>query len=196
MYYSTRDEMVTETIRSLDLKMGIEVGVRDGNFSRHILKTTPIKFLYGLDIEIRPTAKRLEAEFPGRYKLYKGRSPEFASNFPDEIMDFIHIDAGHGYEDVKKDLQGWWPKLKSGGIFSGDDYDDVDNPAEGRYGVIQAVNEFMEQHSLEFYVTGVKTTDLAAKIAWAKLNGEQGSKYLRNMPHKPFVNPAWYCVKP
>jgi cephalosporin hydroxylase len=59
--------------------------------------------------------------------------------YPDNSLDFVFIDASHDYENVKKDLEAWYPKVKSGGIFAGHDYVDVWK------GVIQAVDEFLEK---------------------------------------------------
>jgi predicted O-methyltransferase YrrM len=56
--------------------------------------------------------------------------------FPNSSIDFCYIDAGHDYVSVKEDLHAWYPKVRSGGVISGDDYG-VDWP-----GVDQAVNEF------------------------------------------------------
>lgn len=36
--------------------------------------------------------------------------------------DVIHIDAGHDYASVMGDLVAWWPVLKPGGLYIGDDY--------------------------------------------------------------------------
>ncbi|RVT94944.1 class I SAM-dependent methyltransferase [Sphingomonas crocodyli] len=36
--------------------------------------------------------------------------------------DVIHIDAGHDYASVMADLSAWWPVLKPGGLYIGDDY--------------------------------------------------------------------------
>lgn len=48
---------------------------------------------------------------------------ELASEqFKDESLDAIYIDGSHKYEDVKKDLILWIPKVKKGGIISGHDY--------------------------------------------------------------------------
>ena len=48
---------------------------------------------------------------------------EQASGFyKDNSLDFIFIDADHRYEAVTKDLQNWFPKLKTDGIIAGHDW--------------------------------------------------------------------------
>ncbi len=42
-------------------------------------------------------------------------SVEAGNNF-NKMIDFIFIDGDHSYEGVKKDVDIWFPKLKSGGI--------------------------------------------------------------------------------
>ena len=37
-------------------------------------------------------------------------------------VDMIHLDGGHDYELVMMDLNAWWPLLRPGAIFVGDDY--------------------------------------------------------------------------
>jgi tetratricopeptide (TPR) repeat protein len=37
-------------------------------------------------------------------------------------LDIIHLDAGHDYVSVSRDLSVWWPLLRVGGILIGDDY--------------------------------------------------------------------------
>jgi len=44
-----------------------------------------------------------------------------ADQFKDNSCYFVFIDAGHSYESVLKDLNAWYPKVKSGGIFAGHD---------------------------------------------------------------------------
>jgi hypothetical protein len=36
--------------------------------------------------------------------------------------DIIHVDAGHDYDSVTKDLSMWWPMLNAGGTLIADDY--------------------------------------------------------------------------
>jgi len=47
---------------------------------------------------------------------------EGASNYENESIDFVFIDAGHDYESVKKDLISWLPKVKKSGVIAGHDY--------------------------------------------------------------------------
>ena len=45
-----------------------------------------------------------------------------ATGFVDESVDFIYVDALHDRVGVLRDLESWWPKLRSGGIMAGHDY--------------------------------------------------------------------------
>ena len=62
-------------------------------------------------------------------------STEGAKLYEKESLDFIFIDAAHDYENVKKDINAWYPKLKKNGIIAGHDYD-------SHPGTKQAVDEF------------------------------------------------------
>jgi hypothetical protein len=59
-----------------------------------------------------------------------------ATHFADESVDFCYVDAGHSYEAVTNDLTAWWPKMRAGSMFAGDDY------TKGYPGVQQAVWDF------------------------------------------------------
>jgi len=61
-------------------------------------------------------------------------SLEAAMQFEDNSIDFVFLDASHEYEDIKADIEAWYPKVKPGGLFAGHDY--------GWPGVQRAVNEF------------------------------------------------------
>ncbi len=47
---------------------------------------------------------------------------EAAAEFGDHTVDFCYVDAGHDYDSVSRDLESWWPRIRSGCWFAGDDY--------------------------------------------------------------------------
>jgi len=49
-------------------------------------------------------------------------SADAAKLFADGSVDFCFIDADHSYNGFKRDLEGWFPKIKSGGWIGGHDY--------------------------------------------------------------------------
>jgi hypothetical protein len=57
--------------------------------------------------------------------ILKGDSVEMAKQIPDGELDLCFIDAGHTYEECKKDIKAYLPKVKKGGIMAGDDMDGV-----------------------------------------------------------------------
>ena len=54
-------------------------------------------------------------------KIYDMSSLEAASNIEDKSLDICFIDADHRYEEVKKDILAYFPKIKPGGILCGHD---------------------------------------------------------------------------
>ncbi len=66
---------------------------------------------------------------------------EAASNYKDESLDFVFIDASHDYESVKKDIIAWLPKVKKGGILAGHDYTSF-------VGVMRAVGELIGKENI------------------------------------------------
>ena len=71
-----------------------------------------------------------------------------ADNFDDESVDFCYVDAGHSYEAVTNDLTAWWPKLRPGSRFAGDDY------TKGYPGVQQAVWDFFRAKKIKVSRSG------------------------------------------
>ncbi len=68
---------------------------------------------------------------------------EAATEFADESVDFCYVDAGHSYEAVTNDLTAWWPKMRPGSMFGGDDY------TKGYPGVQQAVWDFFGSQNVK-----------------------------------------------
>lgn len=67
-----------------------------------------------------------------------------AAKYWTEPIDFLYVDADHGYHGVMADLEAWVPHVKSGGLIVGDDYGNTIYPD-----VKEAWDEFELMHSLD-----------------------------------------------
>lgn len=68
--------------------------------------------------------------------LIRKKSDDAVQLIRDNSMALIYVDGFHSYEQCKKDIQNYWPKLIAGGFMCGHDYQNEDTP-----GVTQAVQE-------------------------------------------------------
>lgn len=135
-----------------------EVGVAHGDFSKHMLTCRSDLKLYCIDIwennillaeghaGYLKTVENLSSIDKTRYELVKGVSPVISSKFEDAFFDVVFVDADHEYEPVLADIRAWYPKVKSGGILFGHDYD---MPWTG---VITAVDQFCREND---YTLGI-----------------------------------------
>lgn len=55
--------------------------------------------------------------------VHRMDSSEAAVLFEDESIDFFHTDGDHSLEGIRADLKAWLPKVKTGCILSGDNYE-------------------------------------------------------------------------
>lgn len=136
-------------------KKGAEIGVFTGYFSEILCKTIPGLDLTCVDVWGWGKYKKAEQECLERLRPYdtiiiKEYSVEAAKQVPDGSLDFVYIDAAHDYENVKKDLEAWTPKVRIGGVVSGDDFY---NFPSGKGGVMQAVTEFTSNNRYNLKLT-------------------------------------------
>ena len=133
--------------------IGIEIGLNRGFTTRHLFEQLPNLTLHGIDPYLEyedwdgnvltPDERNwtykffLQHTFPYRDKIIHHRmlSDDAAAFLPDDAFDFIFIDGLHTYDQVIKDCKNYYEKIKSGGVFSGHDYNVIE-------GVNRAVNEF------------------------------------------------------
>ncbi len=78
----------------------------------------------------------------------KMRSEDAVKNYLNESLDFVFIDASHVYDEIKHDLEIWYPKVKNDGIFAGHDY------THNHPDVVRAVNEFFHNINKKFISHG------------------------------------------
>jgi hypothetical protein len=97
--------------------VGVEVGVRRGEYSRRIIEEWKCTKLFMIDSfrhlpqmhdvtatwneskwkQTQRYAHGVASEYPVRLSLLVMTSAEASALFQDEVFDFIHIDANHGY---------------------------------------------------------------------------------------------------
>ena len=155
------------------LKVGVEVGVLDGAFSRGLLQSR-IEKLYSVDtwqyrkgqwdeINYATAAVTLKA-FGSRSEMVKAESGEAAKRFGEGELDFVYMDAHHSKRAVERDVKLWFPKLRTGGVIAGHDWvreEDDDRLAKEhrrwkrkRSGVRQAISGHCEGRDVVVTITG------------------------------------------
>lgn len=83
--------------------------------------------------------------YNGRCTVHNQKSQHFLKNIPHNYMDVVYIDADHGYEAVKVDIELSFDKLQTPGFLSGHDYN-LEHQAFP--GSIKAIDEFSQKHGL------------------------------------------------
>ena len=75
-------------------------------------------------------------------------SMDALDDFEDDCLDFVYIDANHGFDYVMSDILGWVKKVKKGGIIAGHDYV---RSVKGKE-VKDAVDVYVKCHELHLHV--------------------------------------------
>lgn len=167
----TNRDRLLQLLQSEGKSTAAEIGVARGGFSEKILKCWPnCRSLYLVDLwKFQPSGyvdgcnasdedqqgryelvlRRLRC-FNGRFTVIRDWSHKAAEGFADGSLEFVYIDANHSYTTAAQDLHCWFPKVASGGIFSGHDYFNGDLRS---YGVKKAVDEFAVTQGLFVHQT-------------------------------------------
>jgi hypothetical protein len=165
-----RANEVLSRLPGIEKPKGAEIGVFKGDMSACLLRGCPDLELIMVDSwegsgaayegdsgdwhadltdsaqeEFMAAAER-RVDFAGsRAVINRGRSVDMARDVPDGSLDFVFIDADHSYDGCKADIEAWAPKLKAGGWLCGHDYENTSFP---KFGVTQAVAEYLEKTGL------------------------------------------------
>lgn len=164
-----RAESILEWLKDISNPIGAEIGVFAGELSRKLLKRTDLtlylvdswaaqhdpQYADSGDFHAGLTEAQQERYFRmthhmvyfagPRAKIIRKESREAAKQIPDGSLDFVFIDADHSYEGCKADIDAWTPKVRSGGLITGHDYE---NTAFPRFGVKRAVDERFQEVTL------------------------------------------------
>lgn len=75
-------------------------------------------------------------------------SIEAAAHIESARFAFVFLDGDHSLAGVRQDIATWWPRIEPGGLLCGHDYTHPRN-ARGRFGVRQAVDEFVARERVQ-----------------------------------------------
>jgi len=157
--------------------VGAEVGTWEGDFSAQLLKRLKPQRLYLIDPWEHRAEETYEHAFfgdrtpggqakmdaihdgvcrrfdgaiaSGQVIVLRSRSAEAAAQV--DALDWVYIDGDHTYEAVKADLEGFYERLKPGGMVAGDDYGMVGWWEDG---VTRAVDEFVASRGITPTILG------------------------------------------
>ena len=125
-----RELFINDLVKHFKWQVGAEIGVRTGRTSFCLLDNNPQLSMYAVDMDVSQFYNNnIQLKYRERLIALEGISWEMANQIPDKSLDFVFVDAGHGYKSVIRDLDAWMPKLKSTGWLIGHD---INFPAVNR----------------------------------------------------------------
>lgn len=160
---NTGRQQLVDLFAELGFIYGAEIGVALGKFSDMIIKANPnLVKLWGIDPylpqkgyrdythpktfnQLKTDAHNLLDGY-SNYEFIESTSLEAVKRFEDNSLDFVYIDGDHCYEQVVADIAAWLPKIRAGGIISGDDYFRSKGPAKMH--VVDAVNGYTRAYNI------------------------------------------------
>jgi predicted nuclease of predicted toxin-antitoxin system len=140
-----RWEVINVFITQFNWKVGVEIGVNEGETVFEIAKSNPKLKLYGIDpYKVQQENILYERNISQKYNdnslnIIKRKTLKEAFRYPNleiivdnsinvskqfdkESIDFVFIDGDHSYESVKNDIKYWEPIVKENGLIMGHDY--------------------------------------------------------------------------
>ena len=170
----------------MGFKRGVEVGVYKGQFAQFFAAVglelyvvdpwldypdyQPARTHYQerQDTLYESARKRL-AKYPKVHFIRK-LSMDALEDFEDESLDFVYIDAHHGFKYITEDLYGWSKKVRKGGIISGHDYAKGSHKTSDPY-VVQV------QYVIDAYTKAFKIEKWYVLGSYQSVEGEHRDQY-------------------
>ena len=118
-----------------------EVGVWKGEFSAYILQHSRPQRLHLIDIDLHRFGVQGRFATAPVVTCHQGNSIDILRSFPPNYFDWVYIDAGHTYDEVRADADAAVPAVKSDGVLIFNDYIFWSHTEARPYGVVHAVNE-------------------------------------------------------
>jgi hypothetical protein len=172
---ATRDDLA-QLFHDLDFKVGAEIGVAAGEYSKVIMENNPqLEKMYGVDPylpykdykdyvrtstfqTLLDEAKSRLDQYPA-YEFIREMSVEASKDFEDGSLDFVYIDANHQEKYAYEDIAAWAPKVKAGGVVAGHDYARLkakNGEDSTNWAVIPAVHRYVKENGYQLYIWGLE----------------------------------------
>jgi hypothetical protein len=151
----------------LNFKVGAEIGVMRGGFSKMICENNPQAKLYAVDpwkvyegfddfdkkgVQALSFYNDAVASL-SKYncEIVRKFSMDAVNDFIDESLDFVYIDANHSLKYVVEDIVEWSKKVKVGGIVAGHDFKLWETDEfKTKYHVVQALNAYISSYGIDY----------------------------------------------
>ncbi len=164
---------LAKLFHELGFKVGAEIGVGDGSYSKTLFETNPGVKMYGVDVwkiydnytayftetiaQYYEEVRRYFAPFPN-YEIIKELSVDAVKRFDDNSLDFVYIDSNHQEPYITQDITEWSKKVRPGGIISGHDYCSGIKAENGTryFDVIKATQKYAADNDIKpWFVLGL-----------------------------------------
>ena len=116
----------------------VNIGIFRGATMYCLRAGSPNAILYGIDIEY-PQGVKLHPSV--RADIIISDSGSYHKRFRGRVH-MLFVDGDHSYEGVKADIEGWTPKIVSGGIVAFHDFTTAPAVARKHAGIRRAVMEW------------------------------------------------------
>lgn len=138
-----------------------EVGVAEGFYSQIVLDSLQPSKIYLIDLYQHSSPHNeylpenhfsyITNKFKNNSRVFikKGLSWDMLNTLESDSLDYLYIDGDHSYKSVQNDIQAAYRVVKSGGVIQFNDYTTFSPVENMRYGVLNAVNEFIQKYSPE-----------------------------------------------
>ena len=145
----SRGDVVADLIIKHRYTRVAEVGVLKGDTARRVherceAEGCPVERYYAVDRKFGWPFFEWAQVHPTPELIILPMLSTEAANHILEPLDLVYIDADHTEKSVREDVKFWAPKVRSGGIVCGHDYDFSKFP-----GVTIAVDEYFGRENIE-----------------------------------------------
>jgi len=134
-----RWEVLFELMKENNYRTVAEVGCKEGRTTEYLLSAFEDSFVHAIDpfINVPNEGESYDDwdydaikkgfidrtfDYQDRVQLHEMLSVEASEHIKDGELDLVFIDAAHDFDNVDRDIDAWFPKVKEGGIVSGHDW--------------------------------------------------------------------------